>query len=125
MQKAEHKEEKKEVLQAGGHVDAFVKLDGGKIMKKVGKNEFEFYSKKLDKFSLKKFAPIFYGTDIKKDSNYIIIEDLTQYYKNPCILDVKMGTSSVGEDATPEKKESMHKRTLQLRLFHWAFVLLQ
>jgi hypothetical protein len=32
------------------------------------------------------------------------MEDLTFGYKQPSIIDIKMGTSSVGEEATPEKR---------------------
>jgi hypothetical protein len=32
--------------------------------------------------------------------DFIIIEDLTQYFKKPCVLDVKIGRVSYGEDAS-------------------------
>jgi hypothetical protein len=35
------------------------------------------------------------------------MEDLTFGYKQPSIIDIKMGTSSVGEEATPEKRAAM------------------
>jgi hypothetical protein len=38
------------------------------------------------------------------------MEDLTAPFKKPCIMDIKMGVSSVGEDATPEKKANMRKK---------------
>jgi len=38
------------------------------------------------------------------------MEDLTYQYEKPCILDIKMGKSSVGEDAKPEKRESMEEK---------------
>jgi len=103
--------EEPKFIQTGGHVGAFSKLDGGKIMKKVGKNEFHFYSEQLPKYQrVHPFVPTFFGTDIKEDNHYIIIEDLTRHFKTPCILDIKMGTSSVGEDASPEKKAAMEKK---------------
>jgi hypothetical protein len=110
--KEENKEEKKDgFIQTGGHVGAFKKLDGGKIMKRVGKNEFQFYSETLGKYpNVNSFLPKFHGTQNIEDSNYIIIEDLTHYYKTPCILDIKIGVTSVGEDASPEKKDAMGKK---------------
>jgi len=83
----------------------------GQIMKRVGKGEFEFYSKILaDHPSCAKFLPKYYGTQEKSENKYVIIEDLTQYYEKPCILDVKIGVSSVGEDASPEKRAAMEKK---------------
>lgn len=40
------------------------------------------------------------------------MEDVTFGFKNPTIIDIKMGTSSVGEDATPEKRKEMEKKDL-------------
>jgi len=100
--------------QAGGHVGAFKKLDGGKIMKRVGKNEFQFYSKTLSQYpTVSEYLPKFFGTETIEQNEYITIEDLTSVYNTPCILDIKIGISSVGEDASPEKKESMGKKDSQ------------
>jgi len=99
--------------QTGGHVGAFTKLEDGKIRKKVGKNEHTFYSTQLALHdSIREFVPHCHGTDINEDIHYIMIEDLTHRFKKPCILDIKMGTSSVGEDASPEKKEAMQKKDM-------------
>lgn len=38
------------------------------------------------------------------------MEDLTAKYKRPCILDIKMGTTSIGDDAKPEKADSMRAK---------------
>jgi len=79
--------------------------------KKVGNNEFTFYKTTLHDYpTIKPFAPGYFGTQEKDGNKYIVIEDLTQYYTKACILDVKIGTSSVGEDASPEKKASMQKK---------------
>jgi hypothetical protein len=114
-EKQEKKEERKKPEefshQAGGHVGAFLIGGEGKIMKKVGEPEFKFYSTTLGTFdSLKPFAPTFYGTQEKDGNKYVTIEDLTYGYAKPCIMDIKMGTSSVGDDATPEKRANMEKK---------------
>jgi len=98
--------------QVGGHAGAFVKLSD-RIMKNVSKNEYQFYTEFLPKIpELKPYAPIFYGTEARDGKNYVILEDLTKPYTKPCILDVKMGITSVGEDASPEKKEAMKKKDM-------------
>jgi len=99
--------------QAGGHIGTFIQAEKGKIMKKVGKNEFTFYSEQLAKHSdVQPLAPKSFGIQSKDGLNYVVLEDLTYGYDQPCILDVKMGTSSVGEDATAEKKERMGKKDM-------------
>jgi len=36
-------------------------------------------------------------------TRYIMLEDLTKYYKKPCIMDIKIGIQTWDEDAKPEK----------------------
>jgi hypothetical protein len=106
-------EKKGDFSQAGGHAGAFLKAAEGRIMKKVAKNEFIFYSDTLKKFpQCKPYLPGFFGTEARDGNNYIVLEDLTSPYKKPCILDVKIGLTSVGEDATPEKAEAMKKKDM-------------
>jgi hypothetical protein len=40
----------------------------------------------------------------------VVLEDLTHVYKKPCIMDIKIGTQSFGEDATLEKRNNMQKK---------------
>lgn len=97
-----------------------LKQGADKIMKPVSRNEISFYEGFYSQFpAVQEFTPKFYGTQKKDEksmlscrspSAYIVMEDLTSPFRKPCILDIKMGTSSVGEDATPEKKESMRKK---------------
>eukprot|EP01119_Soliformovum_irregulare_P002848 TRINITY_DN13101_c0_g1_i1.p1 TRINITY_DN13101_c0_g1~~TRINITY_DN13101_c0_g1_i1.p1 ORF type:complete len:324 (-),score=47.54 TRINITY_DN13101_c0_g1_i1:287-1258(-) len=55
--------------------------------------------------------------------DYLILEDLTQKYRKPCIFDIKIGTRGYGDDADAEKKrrhilrcETTTSKTLGLRL---------
>jgi len=94
----------------GGHEGAFQKLDEKKIMKKGGKSETAFYEQIHSYSALQSFAPSFYGIQENHGEKYIIIEDLTWSFKKPCVLDVKIGQQSFGEDASPEKREAMAKK---------------
>jgi hypothetical protein len=106
--KEQQPEGEKKIVQTGGHVDGFMHVEAGKIAKKVGKNEFIFYTEILVQYkNVHPFVPLFYGPKEEGDKRYVVIQDLTHEYKKPCICDIKMGTSSVGEDASPEKKASM------------------
>ena len=107
--------EKKRVdHQTGGHVGGFKKLRPDQIMKKVSPIEGEFYSKLDGEFvGWKPLAPQFFGFHEDGGQNYLILEDLTFGMKKPCIMDIKIGTTSIGEDATPDKAEAMRKKDMQ------------
>jgi len=97
--------------QTAGHEGSLLKQGADRIMKPVSKNEISFYEGFYKKYStIQEFAPKFFGTQKKDEKTYIVMEDLTAPFKKPCIMDIKMGISSVGEDATPEKRESMRKK---------------
>jgi len=96
--------------QMGGHEGTFHKVDEHKIMKHGGKDETAFYEEIHLYPTLQSFAPSFHGIKEVDDKKYIVIEDLTHGFKKPCILDVKIGRQSYGEDASPEKKASMEAK---------------
>jgi len=96
--------------QTGGHEGAFHKEEENKIMKHGGKAETAFYEKIHLYPTLQSLAPQFFGIKELNDKKYIVIEDLTHGFKKPCILDVKIGKQSYGEDASEEKKASMEAK---------------
>jgi hypothetical protein len=66
---AAHLDGEQKFIQTGGHADAFTKLAGGRISKKVSKKEFEFYGQTLAHHpDVKPFLPTFYGVE-QKDGN--------------------------------------------------------
>ena len=52
-----------------------------------------------------RFIPSYFGNCTKKDDKFMMIENLTQGMKKPCIVDVKVGAKTYGPDASQEKRE--------------------
>jgi hypothetical protein len=86
----------------------------GQIQKKINRqDEVRFYESINGKFTQqeKVFFPAYFGTvHVEGEGDYFIMEDLTHTFAKPCILDIKMGKTSVGEDAKPEKRQSMEDK---------------
>jgi len=93
--------------QMGGHEGTFHKLDEKKIMKHGGDAETLFYSELHLYPKLQEFAPAFHGFKEMDGKKYIVIEDATAGFAKPCILDIKIGRQSYGEDADEAKKANM------------------
>lgn len=98
-------------LQAGGHEGAFSSVGEGRIQKKVHKSEFSFYNGLEGEYNcFKPFVPKCFDTKEEDGKYFIVMEDLTNGMKEPCIMDLKIGTSSAGEDVAPEKAKEAHAR---------------
>ena len=96
----------------GGHEG--ILTDGAQVCKpmhtKRGDAELKFYQNSSNSLSgsefgrsLLSFLPKFYGTQAINNKQYILLEDLTNGYKNPSIMDVKIGVQAWDDDATHDK----------------------
>ena len=46
----------------------------------------------------------------ERSADYIVLENLTEGYKKPCVLDLKMGTRMYGDFATEDKIQSQRRK---------------
>lgn len=107
-EKIESKEKKGEVYQAGGHGGVFITAPG-EVRKKTVAAEIAFY-KEFQTLSLDKIPEhirTFFPTLVSASKKSIIMKDLTYGNSKPCIMDVKMGTRTAGENANKIKKNFM------------------
>uniref|UniRef100_A0A6B2LFF6 Kinase n=1 Tax=Arcella intermedia TaxID=1963864 RepID=A0A6B2LFF6_9EUKA len=98
-------------IAVGGHGgSALIQTPDGKLKKRVNRPpEAQFYLSLKDRNlgDGHKFIPGFHGVEEIDGASWIVIDDLTHGKAKPCILDIKMGLQSFGEDAKPDKKEAM------------------
>jgi len=87
--------------QVAGHLDAFSVDRDGKLLKTVDENEKNFYDAAQGGAWPLKFLPGYYGTSPSGDT--ILIENITRGYQNPCIMDLKIGVRTCGEDSNWRK----------------------
>lgn len=91
-----------------------------------GRREIGFYeditnSKDPILQELKQYVPKYYGTEVLtvdgKDVNYIVLDDVTRDFKEPCVMDIKIGRRTYDPLASYEKiiKEDV-SRCKRLRL---------
>jgi len=95
-------------IQVGGHEDAFTPVGDDKLKKKVKEREKKFYESLLGENAyIRDYVPHFYGTESDGDDHYVIMENILAGFTKPCVVDIKIGTSSIPEDASPTKKAIM------------------
>ena len=84
-------------LALGGHIEK-ISIDGNEVVKGTHKTEIDFYLEAFsdaasdDLHEFAKFLPNFFGAP---DDSSIRIENVLKGLKNPSVIDIKMGTSTV------------------------------
>lgn len=118
------------VDQVGGHkftkekpLLGLLKHKEGYILKSVeggkkGKNEVRFYEELQNDVSLtdlRELVPSYFGTVVininSKDMTFIVLNDITDGMKKPCVMDVKIGLQT-WEPGCLEKKKKGRKRKI-------------
>lgn len=76
-----------------------------------GDAEAEFYKLVNElKHPIKAYLPGFFGIDQLDGRTYLVLQDITNGFRKPCLLDIKMGRRTYDEEATPEKIEKEKKK---------------
>ena len=55
----------------------------------------------------------FRSLDSESESDYIVLENLTQDFRKPCVLDLKMGTRMYGDFASEAKRQSQKRKSMK------------
>jgi len=80
----------------------------GRIAKPVGLGYFagedRFYQTLRDTPELAAFCPAFYGHRSIRGRRFVVLEDLTHGMREPCIVDIKLGTTTVAPEAAWSKR---------------------
>ena len=109
----------------GGHDDS-VKAEGPFVLKRFqdrgrGRREVEFLETAASHPFLSRYVPRFSeyraGGEEDADPGWIVMENLLFDMVEPMVMDVKMGTTLHGFDATEEKKRDMINKALKLRTY--------
>jgi len=98
----------KPILQHDGYIyKPFQGVSSGGGQRMRGELEAEFYAKvHAMSHPLTALMPRFFGVqELDDGEKYLVLEDLTCAFEEPCVLDLKMGRRSYDENASPEKVE--------------------
>jgi Inositol polyphosphate kinase len=89
--------------QAGGHPGSFQSA-GAILYKRAGERERQFYAHAAEKAPwMSLFLPTYYP-DLDLKNGTIPLENLVHSMHYPCVLDLKLGTSTVEDDETSLRK---------------------
>eukprot|EP00835_Amoeboradix_gromovi_P004609 NODE_369_length_9975_cov_0.256582.p4 type:complete len:236 gc:universal NODE_369_length_9975_cov_0.256582:4758-4051(-) len=106
--------------QVGGHLDTFELIGQYKIRKLTNEKEARFYQELQSNELLQKlkdYTPIFHSMmqfqDTGKNDYYVVLENLIEPFKNPNLLDLKLGSQLYDCDAAEEKKNRMISKALK------------
>ncbi|XP_041363844.1 inositol polyphosphate multikinase-like [Gigantopelta aegis] len=103
------------LTQVAGHKAGMLDIGNGRVLKTVqrpprGTCELNFYRKVFDVscrdeniLSLRRFLPAFHGTVVKDGVMYMIMDNVCAKFKNPSVLDIKIGFVRTDPEATEEK----------------------
>eukprot|EP01134_Creolimax_fragrantissima_P004355 CFRG4355T1 len=100
--------------QIAGHAGSFLKSEPGTMCKRATARE-RVTLPLLMKDSLAKWVPQYYGEKKNDGELYIQMQDLLYEFKNPCVMDIKMGFRTflecevVNEELRPDLLEKMYK----------------
>lgn len=71
---------------------------------------------------LRTLCPRFHGTVLHNGENYLRLEDLTRPFRNPCIIDIKMGRVTWDPDATDAKRVREESKYPPLKMSGFQFL---
>ena len=106
--------------QTAGHPGTFLKKDD-KLLKNTIQNEIDFYQSLNNDHRLSPllpYIPMYYGTTFIDDVHYIKIDNITYGYKEPWILDIKMGNSIYGNKKGCAKLGTIVKAIFSTSMYH-------
>jgi hypothetical protein len=113
--------------QAAGHDSIFVGTEAGVVYKQANDGENEFYNEISSDAQWQRFVPRYYGVGTASaldasassgKSRILKLQDLTYGFQRPCVMDIKIGLSTVAEDATEPKRRIAHEKDLNTTT-HW------
>lgn len=78
------------------------------MWKPVSARERLFYAEASQRAEWQRFLPTYHGAS--DDESMIALQDLTHLYRQPCVLDLKMGLCTAGEDASEAKRANMRAK---------------
>ncbi|KAJ1785841.1 hypothetical protein LPJ59_006053 [Coemansia sp. RSA 2399] len=101
-------------FQVAGHPGVLEVEGDGMIIKPLYQRELEFYECPGIPSELRTFMPLFYGSlehagatssGEPEKKKYLCLENIVHGFKEPCVIDIKIGSRLYDIDATPEKRE--------------------
>ncbi|MGK5594785.1 MAG: inositol polyphosphate kinase family protein [Parachlamydiaceae bacterium] len=101
------------IRQQGGHARAFEVHANGTITKTTSEHEVTMYSKIRDEETFASLQTIIPGV-YQTNQNTVMMENLTQRFENPCIIDIKLGKKTFSK-TVDEKRTGRPKKFKKLK----------
>mmetsp|Transcript_13222 Transcript_13222/g.40646 ORF Transcript_13222/g.40646 Transcript_13222/m.40646 type:complete len:322 (-) Transcript_13222:189-1154(-) len=105
--------------QVGGHRGIFLSTSNGWVLKRCLEDEIRFYRTLQETGVQKPFFAASPGTLVLslkigderiENVTYLVMENLTHGYRNPCVMDIKVGTRPWGVDVVGAKLDRQLKK---------------